>query len=103
MLDARLYGSGRSDVLRKAPPANFNEIIMPEDCWIGWDSIGHTRVFIYPFGFRGSATKLCWLLPSCDMISRSMVKSASEECHGCQVLGTSNGDSSLFGNEKLAS
>jgi hypothetical protein len=36
------------------------------------------------------------------MISRSMVKSASGECHGSQALGTSNGGSSLCGNEEVA-
>jgi hypothetical protein len=59
--------------------------------------------FIWPVGFRGSAAKLYWLLPSCDLIHRSMVKSASGECHGCRVLGISNGDWSLCGTEELAS
>jgi hypothetical protein len=47
--------------------------------------------------------KLYWLLPSCETTSHSMVKTTSRECHGCRVLGTSNGDSSLCGNEDLAS
>jgi hypothetical protein len=59
-------------------------------------------VFLFDFGFRGSAAKLCWLLPSCDTISHSMVKSASIECHGSRVLGTSNGGLSLCGKEELA-
>jgi hypothetical protein len=46
--------------------------------------------------------KLCWILPSCDMISRSMVKSASEECHGNRDLRTSNGGLSLCGVVELA-
>jgi hypothetical protein len=47
--------------------------------------------------------KLCWLLPSCDVISRSMVKSASGECHGCRVPENCVGGLSLCGKEKLAS
>jgi hypothetical protein len=76
---------------------------MPGDCWIGWDLVLSTRVFVWPFGFKGSAAKLHWLLPSYDMISHSIVKSASGECHRCRVLGGSNGGSSLCGNEELAS
>jgi hypothetical protein len=101
--DVCLYRFGRSDVFRKAPPVNFTGCVMPGDCWIGWVSVRYIRVFIWPFGFRGSAMKLCWLLPSCDTTSRSMVKSASGEYYWCRVLGTSNGDSSLCGNEKLSS
>jgi hypothetical protein len=75
---------------------------MPGDCWIGWDSVGRTHIFIWPFGFRGSVAKLCWLFPPCDVISRSMVKSASGECHGCRVLENCIGGLSLFSKEELA-
>jgi hypothetical protein len=41
--------------------------------------------------FRGIAAHGdCWI-----------IKSASGECHGCQVMGTSNGCSSLYGDENL--
>jgi hypothetical protein len=54
--------------------------------------------FIWPFGFKGSTVKLCWVLPSCGMIFRSVVKSASGECHGSQDIRTRNGVSSLRGD-----
>jgi hypothetical protein len=76
--------------------------IMPGHCWIGWDSVGGTHVFIWPFGFRGSVAKLCWLLPSCDVISRSMVKLSSGEYHGRRVLENCIGGLSLCGKEELA-
>jgi hypothetical protein len=75
---------------------------MPGDCWIGWDSVGCNHAFIWPFGFRGSVAKLCWLFPPCD-VSHSMEKSASGECHGCRVLENCIGGLSLCGKEELAS
>jgi hypothetical protein len=47
--------------------------------------------------------KLCWMLPSCNTISRSMVKSASREYHGSRYMWTSNGGLSLCDKEELAS
>jgi hypothetical protein len=34
------------DMFQKAPPANFIGCFIPGDCWIKWDSVGLTRVFI---------------------------------------------------------
>ena len=65
--------SGWTVVFRKAPPANSTGRLVPGDCWIGWYSIVRTRVFLWPFGFRGSASKLCWLLISWSTLSHSMV------------------------------
>jgi hypothetical protein len=31
-------------------------------CWIGWDSVVRTRVLLGPFDFKGTVSKLCWLL-----------------------------------------
>jgi hypothetical protein len=58
-----------------------------------------THFFLYPFGFRGSTSKLCRLL-----ISRSTFSfhGASGECHGGRDLWTSDGGSSLYGEEELA-
>jgi hypothetical protein len=78
---------GKSVGFRKAPLANSIGSFMPKVCWIGWYLVLCTRVFIWPFGSRGSATKLCWLLPSYGTTSRSMVKSPSEECHGSRICG----------------
>jgi hypothetical protein len=33
-------------VFRKAPPANSTRRFMPRDCWIGWDSVVRTHVFV---------------------------------------------------------
>jgi hypothetical protein len=46
--------------------------------------------------------KLCWLLPSCGTSSRSMVKSASGECHGSRDLWNSHGSLSLCVDMELA-
>lgn len=62
----------------------------------------HTHVFLWPFGFRGSAWKLCWLLPSWDTLSRSMVKLVGGECPRSQDLRIINDDLSLCGDEELA-
>jgi hypothetical protein len=59
--------------------------------------------FIWPFGFRGSVVKFCWLLLSCGTISRLMVKSVSKECHGSRDMRTGNGGSSLCVVAELAS
>jgi hypothetical protein len=42
--------------------------------------------FLWPFGFRGSASKICWLLISWDMFS---FHSNGGECHGDRDLRTS--------------
>jgi hypothetical protein len=65
---------------------------MPEDCWIWWNSVVRTRVFIWPFSFRGSASKLCMFL----------FYDAGRECHERRDLGTSYGGSCLGGDEELA-
>jgi hypothetical protein len=54
-----------------------------------------------PFGFKGSVTKLCWLLPSGGTIPHSMVKSDSGEYHGSQDLRTSNCGLSLCNDVEL--
>jgi hypothetical protein len=64
--------------------------LMSGGCWFGCDSAVCTCGFLWPFDFRGSVTKLCWLLPSGETIPRSMVKSDSREYHGSQDLRTSN-------------
>jgi hypothetical protein len=51
-----------------------------------------TRVFIWPFSFRGSASKLCMFL----------FYDAGRECHERRDLGTSYGGSCLGGDEELA-
>jgi hypothetical protein len=53
--DACLHRPGWSVVFRKTPPMNSIGPFMSGDCWIGGDSIVHTRVLLWPFGFRGSA------------------------------------------------
>jgi hypothetical protein len=72
---------------------------MPGVCRIGWDSVMHTHVLLWPFGFRGSVLKLCWLLISWSMFS---FHDADEEWHGSRDLRSSNGSSSLDGREELA-
>jgi hypothetical protein len=58
-----------------------------------------THVLLWPFGFKGSASKLCWLLISCGMFS---FHGASGECHENRGLRTSNGGLSLCSDEELA-
>jgi hypothetical protein len=58
--------------------------------------------FSWPFGLRGSAVKLCWLLPSCVTISCFMMKSVSGECYGSRDLQSGNGCLSLCGEVQLA-
>jgi hypothetical protein len=58
-----------------------------------------THVLLWPFGFRGSASKLCWLLISWDMFS---FHGAGGECHVSRDLRTSNGGLNLSGDEELA-
>jgi hypothetical protein len=55
--------------------------------------------FLWPFGFRGSAPKLCWLLISWGMFS---FHGAGGECHGSRDLMTSDGGLSLVGDDELA-
>jgi hypothetical protein len=63
----------------------------------------HTNIFLWPFGLRGKVAKLYWLLlPSWGTLSHSMVKSVGGKYHGSRDLRTSNGGSSLCGDEKLA-
>jgi hypothetical protein len=54
--------------------------------------------FFCPFGIRGSVEKLCFLLPSCDTSFMFHGEVRDGEWHGCQVLRTSNDDSSLCGD-----
>jgi hypothetical protein len=58
-----------------------------------------TRVFLWPFGFRGSASKLSLLLISWGTF---LFHGAGKECHGSQDLGTNSGGSSLGSDEELA-
>jgi hypothetical protein len=46
---------------------------MPGDYWFGRDSVVRTHIFLWPFGFRGSASKLRWLLISWSTLSCFMV------------------------------
>ena len=59
--DVGPHRSGWTVVFRKPPPANSTGRPMPGDCWIGWYSIVRTHVLLWPFGFRGSVSKLRWL------------------------------------------
>jgi hypothetical protein len=79
MSDACLHWSGCSGVFQKAPSTNSVMRFMPGDFWIGWDSVVRTHIFIWPFGFRGNASKLCWLLILWRMFS---FHGAGRECHG---------------------
>jgi hypothetical protein len=58
-----------------------------------------TLVFLWLFGFRGSALKLCWLLISWGMF---LFHGAGRECHGSQDPRTSNGGLSLGSDVELA-
>jgi hypothetical protein len=84
-----------------ASPANFTRRFMHGDCWISWDMVVCTHVFLWPFGFRGSVVKLCWLLPSWGRLSRSIVKSAGGKCHESWDPRTSNVDLRLCDDEEL--
>jgi hypothetical protein len=89
-------------MFRKAPPVNS----IGRSCLeiAGSDGIrSGAPMFYLTVWFKGSVAKLCWLLPSCDVISRSMVKSSSGEWHGCQVLENCIGGLSLCGKEELNS
>jgi hypothetical protein len=86
-------------VFWKAPPVRSIGRIMPGDWWFGRDLVTRTRIFLWPFHFIGCALKLCWLLISWGMFS---FHGASGEWHGSWGLRTSNGGSSLGGDEELA-
>jgi hypothetical protein len=61
---------------------------------------GHAHpCFIWPFGFRGSASKFCQLLIPWNMFS---LHGASGECHGRRDLRSSNHGLCLRGDEELA-
>jgi hypothetical protein len=77
----------------------FQWWLMPGDCWIGWYSVVRTHTFIWSFGFRGSASKLCWLLISWSTFSFHDV---GGKWHGSRDLWSNNGGSSLGGEEELA-
>jgi hypothetical protein len=97
--DASAHWSGLNGVFRKASPASSTGHIISGDCWFRRDSVVCTHVFLWPFGFIGSASKLHWLLISWSM---SSFHCADGECHGYWDLRTSNDGLSLVDKWELA-
>jgi hypothetical protein len=91
----------RMHVFRKPPPTKSTRWFMPGDCWIGRDAVMHTHVFLSPLVSEVALWSFAGV-PSWVTLSRSMVKSAVGECHGSRDLRTSNGASSLCGDDILA-
>jgi hypothetical protein len=74
---------------------------MPADCWIKWDR-SSAPMFSYDRLVSEGAIRSSLVVTIMRHDSRSMVKSASGECHGSRDLRTGNGGSSLFGEVELA-
>ena len=76
--------------------------LRPRVCWIGWDSVGRTHVFFWPFGFRGSDLKLYCLLPPRDVSLTIHGEVRCGEGHESQDTRTRDGGLKLCGDEGLS-
>jgi hypothetical protein len=94
-----LAGVACSGRLRRRTP-------LGDHAWRLLDQMGFGRAdpcFYLTVWFQRERCEALLTVSTCDVISRSMVKSTSRECHGCRVLENCIGGLSLYTKEELAS